>query len=154
VLKHPSVVLLTLAAALTAAPVLAQQADQTGTPPSASTAVPSADSALAPPAGVVATTNNPNLAVASVRMENGVRASKLIGAAVYSDGNERVGSVDDLIMTENDKITVAVIAVGGFLGLGSKLVAVPFDQLKRDGDHVVLAGATKDTLNAMPNFIY
>lgn len=153
-LKHPSVVVLTLAAALTAAPVLAQQADQTATPPPASPATPSADNAVAPPAGVVATTNNPNLAVASVRMENGVRASKLIGGAVYSDGNERVGSVDDLIMTENDKITVAVIAVGGFLGLGSKLVAVPFGQLKRDGDHVVLAGATKDMLNAMPNFVY
>jgi len=34
------------------------------------------------------------------------------------------------------------------------LVAVPFAQLKRDGDHVALAGATQDALNAIPNFIY
>jgi len=137
VLKFRSVAVMTLVAALTAPPVLAQQADQTATPP-----------------GVVATTNNPNLAVASVKMENGVRASKLIGATVYSDQNERIGSVDDLVMTENDRVTVAVIAVGGFLGLGSKLVAVPFARLKRDGDRVALAGATTDTLNAMPDFIY
>lgn len=135
-LKHLSVAALTLAAAL-APPVVAQQADQPATPP-----------------GVVATTNNPNLAVASVKMENGVRASKLIGAAVYSDQNERIGSVDDLVMTDGNKVTVAVVAVGGFLGLGSKLVAVPFEQMKRDGERMVLAGATKDTLNAAPNFVY
>lgn len=118
-------------------PVAAQQADQ-----------------AAPPAGVLATTNNPNLAVASVRLENGVRASRLIGATVYSEQNERVGSVDDLVMTGDDRVTVAVISVGGFLGLGSKLVAVPFGQLRRDADRVVLPGASKDALNAMPNFVY
>ena len=137
------IVVVTLIAASVGWPAVAQQADQTATPPAGS-----------PPPGVVATTNNPNLAVAVVRMENGVRVSKLIGAAIYSDQNERIGSVDDLVMTENDKITVAVVAVGGFLGLGSKLVAVPFDQLKHDADHVVLQGATKETLDAMPNFVY
>ena len=141
--KLSRVVVMTLVAALAALPAAAQQADQTAAPPPAGT-----------PPGVVATTNNPNLSVASVKLESGVRAGKLIGAAVYSEQNERIGSVDDLVMTENDKVTVAVISVGGFLGLGSKLVAVPFGQLKRDGDHVVLQGATKDTLNAMPNLVY
>ncbi len=141
--KFPPAVVITLAAALAAWPAAAQQADQAAAPP-----------AGAAPPGVVATTNNPNLAVASVRLESGVRASKLIGSAVYSEQNERIGNVDDLVMTENDKITVAVVSVGGFLGMGSKLVAVPFSQLKRDGDHMVLQGATKDTLNAMPDFVY
>ncbi len=140
--KHVPAVLSILAAALVAAltalPAAAQPTDQ----PAAS------------PAGVVATTNNPNLSVASVRLDSGVRASQLIGSAVYSDQNERMGSVDDLVMTENDRITVAIVSVGGFLGMGSKLVAVPFAQLKRDADRVVLQGATKDTLNAMPNFVY
>ncbi len=135
-LKLSSAIVTTLVAAMTALPVAAQQADQ------------------AAPPGVVATTNNPNLSVASVRLENGVRTSKLIGSAVYSEQNERIGSVDDLVMTGDDKITVAIVSVGGFLGMGSKLVAMPFGQLKRDGDHVVLQGATKDSLNAMPNFVY
>lgn len=148
-LKLRSVAIMSLIAALAALPAAAQQADQTPLP--ADTSAPASSGA---PAGLVATVNNPNLAVASVKLENGVRASKLIGATVYSEQNERVGSVDDLVMTEGDKVTVAVVSVGGFLGLGSKLVAVPFDQLKRDADHVTLPGATKDTLNAMPNFVY
>ena len=106
------------------------------------------------PSGVVATTNNPNLSVATVRLETGMRASKIIGSAVHNETNERVGSVDDLIMTRDDKVTMAVISVGGFLGLGSKLVVVPWSQLRVDGDTVVMAGATKDGLNAMPNFTF
>lgn len=147
-----SVAIMTVVAALTALPVVAQQAGQSDAPPAS--AAPAPAPAPAQPGGLVATTNNPNLSVASVRLENGVRASKVIGSTVYNEQNERVGSVDDLIMTEDDKVTVAVISVGGFLGLGSKLVAVPFGQLKRDADRVVLTGATKDTLNGMPSFVY
>lgn len=148
-LKLPPVGIMTLVVALAALPAAAQQADQATTPPADSSAP-----APGAPAGLVATVNNPNLAVAAVKLENGVRASKLIGATVYSDQNEGVGSVDDLIMTDGNKVTVVVVSVGGFLGLGSKLVAVPFDQLRRDADRVTLPGATKDTLNAMPNFVY
>jgi len=152
VLNVQSVAIMTVVTALTALPVVAQQAGQSDAPPAG--AAPAPAPAPAQPGGLVATTNNPNLSVASVRLENGVRASKVIGSTVYNEQNERVGSVDDLIMTEDDKVTVAIISVGGFLGLGSKLVAVPFGQLKRDADRVVLTGATKDTLNGMPSFVY
>lgn len=149
-----SVAIMTVVAALTALPVVAQQAGQSDAPPAGAAPAPEPAPAPAQPGGLVATTNNPNLSVASVRLENGVRASKVIGSTVYNEQNERVGSVDDLIMTGDDKVTVAIISVGGFLGLGSKLVAVPFGQLKRDADRVVLTGATKDTLNGMPSFVY
>ncbi len=149
-----SVAIMTVVAALTALPVVAQQAGQSDAPPASAAPAPTPAPAPAQPGGLVATTNNPNLSVASVRLENGVRASKVVGSTVYNEQNERVGSVDDLIMTEDDKVTVAIISVGGFLGLGSKLVAVPFGQLKRDADRVVLTGATKDTLNGMPSFVY
>ena len=115
---------------------------------------PVSPAATSAPGGVVATTNNPNLAVATVKLESGTRATKLIGSAVYNETNEKVGSIDDLIMTRDDKITVAIIAVGGFLGVGSKLVAVPWQQLRQEADKLVLAGATKDSLNGMPNFQY
>ena len=62
--------------------------------------------------------------------------------------------MDDLILTDGNKVTVAIISVGGFIGIGSKLIAVPFDQLKRNGDNFTLAGATKDAVNAMPSFQY
>lgn len=123
----------------------AASAQQPNAPPPAST--PS-------PTGVTATTNNPNLAVATLRLENGQRLSKLIGGAVVNDQNQRVGTIDDLILTADDKVTMAIVSVGGFLGMGSKLVAVPWTQLTQTGDHLVLPGATKESLAAAPSFQY
>ena len=157
-LHSRSVGVMTLLAALMAVPALAQQSPPTAAPASDATApaspAPATPAAPANPPGVVATTNNPNLAVASVKLENGIRASKVIGATVRGDNDQEIGKVDDLVMTEGNKVTVAVIAVGGFLGLGSKLVAFPYEQLRVNGDRVTLAGATKDSLNAMPSFQY
>lgn len=127
---------------LLAGPALAQQ--PAATPASPGSNIP----------GIVATTNNPNLAVSAVRLERGQRISQIIGASVFNDAGERTGGVDDLVMVEGDKVSVAIIAVGGFLGMGAKLVAVPYQQLKRDGDRLVLPGVTKDALEAMPTFNY
>jgi hypothetical protein len=98
--------------------------------------------------------SDPNLSVASVKMDNGVRASKIIGSAVYGDPNTQIATVNDLVMTRDDKVAIAVLSVGGVLGVGGKLVAVPFPQLKQDGGKTMLPGATKDTLNAMPDFTF
>ncbi len=98
---------------------------------------------------------NPNLAVATLKLENGSRVSKLIGSTVYNDQAASVGTVDDLIMTSDDHIVMAIVSVGGFLGLGSKLVAVPFKQLSTGSDgKTVMQGASKDGLNAMPSFTF
>ena len=133
---------LAIAATLTAGPLMAQ------TTAAPSTAAPASD-VLVPTAG------NPNLSVASVRMQNGQRASKIIGAGVYSDANTQIGTVDDLMMAPDDKVVLAVLSVGGFIGLGGKLVAVPIGQLQHSQDgKLMLPGATKDSLNAQPNFVY
>ncbi|MGH7101195.1 MAG: PRC-barrel domain-containing protein [Acetobacteraceae bacterium] len=58
------------------------------------------------------------------------RASKLVGATVYNDSGNSIGSIDDLLVNDSGKIDTAVVSVGGFLGIGSKLVAVPFDKFK------------------------
>ena len=83
-----------------------------------------------------------------------MRTSKVIGSPVYGEGDQQIGSINDLILTGGDRITVVVIAVGGFLGYGSKLVAFPYSQLRKDGQHLTLPGVTKDSLNAMPSFQY
>ena len=58
-------------------------------------------------------------------------------------------------MTKDDKVVMAILSVGGFVGLGSKLVAVPFDQLQTGQDgKTMLPGMTKETLNTLPNFVY
>ena len=105
------------------------------------------------PAGEVAQTGT--VAVSQLKLVSGVRASKLIGATVYNDANEKIGTVDDLILTSEDKAVAAIIQVGGFLGAGGKLVAVPYHQLQKDRDNkLLMAGANKDSLNAMPSFTY
>jgi PRC-barrel domain protein len=87
----------------------------------------------------------------------GYRASKVIGSTVVNEQNETVGKVDDLIISNAGKgEPVAVLSVGGFLGVGSKLVAIRYDQLKANPDksEFVLAGATKDSLKSLPDFTY
>jgi sporulation protein YlmC with PRC-barrel domain len=84
------------------------------------------------------------------------RASKLIGASVVNDKSEKIGSVDDLIVTPGDRVLFAVISVGGFLGINGRLVAVPYSSLTVDekGGKVTLPGATKDALTKLPAFHY
>lgn len=83
----------------------------------------------------------------------GYRASKVIGSAVVNDANESIGSIDDLLVSQDGKDTFAVLSVGGFLGMGSKLVVVPYTSLQF-GDKVVLPAGSKDGLMQLPEFKY
>ncbi|MBP2305227.1 PRC-barrel domain containing protein [Azospirillum melinis] len=85
----------------------------------------------------------------------GYRASKLTGTSVVNEKNEKIGSVDDIIIGR-DKVLFAVLEVGGFLGIGAHLVAVPFSDLQLDetGKKITLPGASKDELKKLPEFKY
>ncbi|WP_295556520.1 PRC-barrel domain-containing protein [uncultured Hyphomicrobium sp.] len=86
------------------------------------------------------------------------RSTKLVGLGVYNQANEKVGDVNDLILGPDGKISNAVIGVGGFLGMGEKLVAVAFSdlQLNRDADGTmrVTINSTKEALESAPDFKY
>jgi sporulation protein YlmC with PRC-barrel domain len=85
----------------------------------------------------------------------GYRVTKVVGSTVVNDANESVGTIDDLIVTPNEKVPFAVLSVGGFLGMGTKYVVIPYSALQvKDKEHMVLAGATKDSLKALPEFKY
>jgi sporulation protein YlmC with PRC-barrel domain len=58
------------------------------------------------------------------------RASKVVGLKVYNDDNSSIGSINDLLTDRSGNITAVVIGVGGVLGVGEQLVAVPFDKIK------------------------
>jgi sporulation protein YlmC with PRC-barrel domain len=70
------------------------------------------------------------------------RASKLAGLSVYNDNNESIGSINDLLTDKSGNIKAAVISVGGFLGMGSRLVAVPFDKIKFVSEPVAYTGVS------------
>ena len=92
-----------------------------------------------------------------VKVATGFRASKIIGETVVNDANETVGKIDDLIIAPDGpdgKVPVLILSVGGFLGVGNKLVALPFDSLKIQDKKLLLTGASKDALKDLPEFKY
>jgi sporulation protein YlmC with PRC-barrel domain len=83
----------------------------------------------------------------------------LFDKTVVNDKNEKIGKVDDLIISPGKEgntpaASFAIIGVGGFLGIGKRDVAIPTEQLKLQNKQLVLPGATKDALKAMPPFVY
>jgi hypothetical protein len=87
-------------------------------------------------------------------LATGYRTSKVVGSTVVNEANESVGTIDDLIVTPNEKVPFAVLSVGGFLGMGTKYVVVPFSSLEVKDKQMVLRGATKDSLKTLPEFKY
>jgi hypothetical protein len=83
-----------------------------------------------------------------------LRVFRVLGATVLNEANEKVGTIDDLIVTPNDKVPYAVLSIGGFLGLGTRLMVVPYDTLKTGDKIMVLPGATRDSLKTLPEFNY
>ena len=84
----------------------------------------------------------------------GQRASIIIGSYVYNSADENIGFVDDLMIGEDNCVGYAILSVGGFLGIGSRLVAVTFDSLTIDDYRVVLPGATREELKRLPEFFH
>ena len=88
------------------------------------------DSATATPATASDTTS----------FKSSWRASKIAGLNVYNDSNESLGSINDLLMDKSGDIKAVVIGVGGFLGVGEHLVAVPLDKVKFVDEPVAYTG--------------
>jgi sporulation protein YlmC with PRC-barrel domain len=90
-----------------------------------------------------------------VQLASGYRASKLTGVSVYNRNKDSIGTLDDLIVSPGaERTTYAILSVGGFLGMGKHLVAVPFNDLQIANRRVVLPDATKQSLETLPEFKY
>jgi sporulation protein YlmC with PRC-barrel domain len=126
---------------------------QTTTTPSPS----SPPAAAAPHSSAPAAAAGPHAAVPATQAtrhmrDDQLRASKLIGAAVYDPSEQKIGTIDELVLNADGKVADVVLGVGGFLGAGEKHVAVAMADLKRGkNDHFVL-NTTKDALKQMANF--
>ena len=85
-------------------------------------------------------------------------ASKVIGKAVYNgtgDEAQKIGSVNDLVITPDGQVQALVIGVGGFLGIGQKDVAIEYDLAQwaeRDNDRWLVVETTAEALKAQPEF--
>jgi sporulation protein YlmC with PRC-barrel domain len=84
--------------------------------------------------------NTPPAAASDSSFQDNWRASKVVGVSVYNDNNESLGSISDLLMDKSGNIKAVVIGVGGFLGVGEHLVAIPFDKIKFVNEPVAYTG--------------
>ncbi len=82
----------------------------------------------------------------------GMRVSKIIGTKVKNSAGENVGSVDDLVVREKDQVVMAVLSVGGFLGIGDRKVAVPWNELSFGTDRTITYNVTKEQLKDQPEY--
>jgi sporulation protein YlmC with PRC-barrel domain len=87
---------------------------------------------------------------------NGWRVSKLLHADVRNDKGEKIGKIDDIVVAPDGTLSLAVIDVGGFLGIGAHRVAIPVHEMQvaQNGARITLPGANKDALKALPDFKY
>ena len=119
--------------------------------------------AQAPAASTAPVAGRAPLGVTVVEMEAVVvgwsTKHDLFDKTVVNDKNDKIGKIDDLIISPSKAggtpaASFAIIGVGGFLGMGKRDVAIPTEQLRLQDKKLVLPGATKDALKALPPFVY
>ncbi|WP_018238941.1 PRC-barrel domain-containing protein [Ensifer sp. BR816] len=86
-----------------------------------------------------------------------VSANTYIGQSVYNANDESIGEINDLIIEKEGGVAAAIVGVGGFLGIGEKNVAVPFESIsiaeQPDSDALKLTTTeTAESLKAAPEF--
>jgi sporulation protein YlmC with PRC-barrel domain len=100
----------------------------------------------------VAQGTTPIAGIDDAALARSARASKLVGSKVYK-GDTSIGQIED-VLVDLDHATVAavILSVGGFLGIGDKLVAVPVNQIKIGSEAKFTTDLTKDQLASAPAF--
>lgn len=78
----------------------------------------------------------------------------LMGKLIYNEQGDKVGKVEDLIISPDRKLSYVIVGAGGFVGIGQHDVAVPVTQIEDRSGKLVMPGATKVQLKAMPAFVY
>jgi sporulation protein YlmC with PRC-barrel domain len=76
---------------------------------------------------------------------------------VYDPTDKKIGEIDDVLLDKDGKIEVLIVSVGGFLGIASKDVAVPFKAIQlmqKNGTWYLTMNATTDALKSAPGYKY
>jgi sporulation protein YlmC with PRC-barrel domain len=108
-------------------------------------------SPIAPANGVGGVTATPGEAGDATQAISGWSVKdKIIGTAVYNENDDKIGDISDVVLAPDGKAVYYVIGAGGFLGVGTHDVAIPFDKVNQTGERMILQGYTKDQLKALP----
>ena len=91
----------------------------------------------------------------ATQLATGWSAKKsVLGKSVYNEAGTKIGKIEDLIIAPDKNLSYVIVGAGGFIGMGRHDVAIPVNQIQQQSGKFVMAGATKDSLKAMPTFTY
>jgi sporulation protein YlmC with PRC-barrel domain len=93
-------------------------------------------------------------AYAFMTADHNMRSSKMIGMPVYNERNEKIGTIDDILLPAAGGEVTAVISVGGYLGVGEKMVKVPLNHVHFAANKPAVMTADKPALMAMASYSY
>src|SRR5262245_8996889 len=79
---------------------------------------------------------------------------QILGKTVTNENHETVGKVDDIIIEPDRSVSYLIVSAGAFVGLGRHAVAIPVEQVVAQNGEIVLPGATKAAIRALPAFEY
>lgn len=144
-MKKFASVAVTLVFCLSAGSVLAQQSSQNKPTPQSGTSQNNQQN-----------NDAPNIGVIELDIVTAAWSAKkdIMGKPVYNDQNQRIGKIDDIMITPDDAVSFAIIGAGGFLGIGKHDVVIPVENIQNQDGRYVLPGATKAALKALPAFTY
>jgi sporulation protein YlmC with PRC-barrel domain len=80
------------------------------------------------------------------------RADELLGASVLNSAGEELGTVSDLVIDPQGKIIGVVVGSGGFLGIGAKPVAVPWQSLQMGAEEELVVAMSAEEFANAPEF--
>ena len=78
----------------------------------------------------------------------------ILGKSLVNEAGEKIGKIEDLIISPDRSVSYLIVGAGGFIGMGRHNVAIPVSQIQETGGKIVMPGATKAVVAAMPEFKY
>lgn len=105
----------------------------TTTPPAATEMAPATPDATGGATSTMAPNTTADAAGSATYLteqaENQISVNDFLGQAIYTADNQSIGDINDLLVQDDGGVVAAVVGVGGFLGIGEKNVAIPFDKI-------------------------
>lgn len=107
----------------------------------------------APAAPMAPMTTTPATPTATAPTLGAIKGSTLINMDVKNSADEKIGDINDVIVSADGKVEQVIISVGGFLGVGTRKVAVAWNEVKVDTNaDVAWVNLSKQQLEIAPEF--
>ncbi len=87
-----------------------------------------------------------------VMPDHSMSVKSMLGAPIYNEQHEKIGTIENIMVTGSATEPIAVLSVGDYLGSGPKFVGVPLSHLQLQGTSAMMMPATKKMLSDLPSY--